>query len=563
MRAELPFFGLHENPSQIVTFYQFLGVPIKGSYTLTFTIWTRYTPSRVVTAADWGIEMSSAEEKRDLQARLDFIGLDQEARATLRRLAPVIDAGLPAALGRLYGKIQATPETAKFFSDQAHMEGAKKRQMSHWSLVGEARYDERYVKGVQAVGAAHAHVGLDPSWYIGGYALVMESLIHKVMAENWPSRFGRGKSEELARQVSTLVKAAMLDMGYSISVYLDIQAEQRRRAEEAKLAAEEEQEIALEALDDVLKGLSRGDLETRLSTDLPANFVRMAQDYNDSAEKLRSTLATVRNAGEGILTSTNGISQASQDLARRTEEQAQGLEESSATLHQLTQSVSGTAEGASKAAGAVDVALSEARASGPVVKQAVAAMGEIERSSDEISKIIGVIDEIAFQTNLLALNAGVEAARAGEAGRGFAVVAQEVRALAQRCADAAKEIKDLISDSSRQVQAGVDLVNNAGAALSQITTRIDDINTIVKTIASEAAHQSIGLNEVNGALSRMDSLTQENSAMVLETSKQTSDLRDAVERLVTALRGFKTRSAERLARDRQNRNETPGRRLVA
>ena len=203
------------------------------------------------------------------------------------------------------------------------------------------------------------------------------------------------------------------------------------------------------------------------------------------------------------------------------------------------------------------------RASGPVVKQAVAAMGEIERSSDEISKIIGVIDEIAFQTNLLALNAGVEAARAGEAGRGFAVVAQEVRALAQRCADAAKEIKDLISDSSRQVQAGVDLVNNAGAALSQITTRIDDINTIVKTIATEAAHQSIGLHEVNGALSRMDSLTQENSAMVRETSKQTSDLRDAVERLVTALRGFKTRSAERLARDRQKREEMPGRRLVA
>ncbi|WP_105425475.1 globin-coupled sensor protein [Neorhizobium tomejilense] len=507
--------------------------------------------------------MSSAEEKRELQKRLDFIGLDQEARSTLRRLAPTINAGLSAALGALYKKIQSTPDTAKFFTNQAHVESAKKRQMSHWNVVGEAKYDERYVESVQAVGVAHAHSGLDPRWHIGGQALVVESLIHKVMAENWPSRFGRGKSEKLAKDVATLVKAAMLDLDYSISAYLEIQAEQRRHAEEAKLAADEEQEVALEALDDVLKGLAAGDLESRLSSALPENFVRMAEGYNGSAEKLRGTLATVRHAGEEILVSTNGISQASKDLARRTEEQAQGLEESSATLHQLTHSVSGTAEGASKAAGAVDVALSEARASGPVVKQAVAAMGEIERSSDEISKIIGVIDEIAFQTNLLALNAGVEAARAGEAGRGFAVVAQEVRALAQRCADAAKEIKDLISDSSRQVQAGVDLVNNAGAALSQITTRIDDINTIVKTIATEAAHQSIGLHEVNGALSRMDSLTQENSAMVLETSKQTSDLRDAVERLVTALRGFKTRSAERLARDRQKREEIPGRRLVA
>ncbi|WP_105403046.1 globin-coupled sensor protein [Neorhizobium sp. T7_12] len=504
--------------------------------------------------------MSSAEEKRELQKRLDFIGLDQEARSTLRRLAPTINAGLSAALGALYKKIQSTPDTAKFFTNQAHVESAKKRQMSHWNAVGEAKYDERYV---EAARAAEAHAGLDPRWHIGGQALVVESLIHKVMAENWPSRFGRGKSEKLAKDVATLVKAAMLDLDYSISAYLEIQAEQRRHAEEAKLAADEEQEVALEALDDVLKGLAAGDLESRLSSALPENFVRMAEGYNGSAERLRGTLATVRHAGEEILVSTNGISQASKDLARRTEEQAQGLEESSATLHQLTHSVSGTAEGASKAAGAVDVALSEARASGPVVKQAVAAMGEIERSSDEISKIIGVIDEIAFQTNLLALNAGVEAARAGEAGRGFAVVAQEVRALAQRCADAAKEIKDLISDSSRQVQAGVDLVNNAGAALSQITTRIDDINTIVRTIATEAAHQSIGLHEVNGALSRMDSLTQENSAMVLETSKQTSDLRDAVERLVTALRGFKTRSAERLARDRQKRDEMPGRRLVA
>ncbi|WP_117192319.1 globin-coupled sensor protein [Rhizobium terrae] len=506
--------------------------------------------------------MSSAEEKRELQKRLDFIGLDQESRAVLKRLAPMIDASLATALGALYKKIQSTPDTARFFSSQSHMEAAKKRQASHWNVLAEARYDERYVEGVRAVGAAHAHAGLDPRWYIGGYAIVMEHLIHTVMAANWPSRFGRGNSQKLAKEISTLVKAAMLDMDYSISVYLDIQAEERRRAEEDKRTADQAQEVALEALDDVLKGLATGDLEARLSNDLPVNFGRMVEDYNNSAEKLRITLATVRHAGEEILVSTNAITKASQDLARRTEEQAQGLEESSATLHQLTQSVSGTAGGASKAASAVDVALSEARASGPVVKQAVAAMGEIERSSDEISKIIGVIDEIAFQTNLLALNAGVEAARAGEAGRGFAVVAQEVRALAQRCADAAKEIKDLISDSSRQVQAGVDLVNNAGTALGQITTRIDDINSIVRTIATEAGHQSVGLHEVNGALSRMDTLTQENSAMVLESAKQTADLRDAVERLVTALRGFKTRSAERLARDRQAREQDVRRRVA-
>ncbi|OHV84879.1 globin-coupled sensor protein [Rhizobium sp. LCM 4573] len=493
--------------------------------------------------------MSSAEEKRELQKRLDFLGFDQESRSTLRDLSPVINASISEALDTLYRKINATPEIASLFSGQGHMDSAKKRQMSHWAVVGEASFDERYVEGVRAVGAAHARIGLDPHWYIGGYALVMERLIHAVVAERWPSRFGRGNSAKLASEISTLVKAAMLDMDYSITAYLDIMAAERKRAEEARRAGEEEQEIALEALDRVLQGLSAGDLETRLPDSLPVNFSRMVRDYNNSAEKLRSTLATVHNTGEEILASTNAISQATKDLARRTDEQASGLEESSSTLHELTQSVADTAEGANKAAVAVDVALSEARASGPVVKQAVTAMGAIEQSSEEISKIIGVIDEIAFQTNLLALNAGVEAARAGEAGRGFAVVAQEVRALAQRCADAAKEIKDLISGSSKQIQAGVDLVNNAGHALGQITSRIDDINTIVKNIAAAAASQSAGLQEVNGSLGRMDSLTQQNASMVQETSTRTSDLRDAVERLVTALRGFKTRGAAELGRD--------------
>ena len=188
----------------------------------------------------------------------------------------------------------------------------------------------------------------------------------------------------------------------------------------------------------------------------------------------------------------------------------------------------------------VGVALTEARVSEEVVSRAVEAMGAIEKSSDGISKIIGVIDEIAFQTNLLALNAGVEAARAGEAGRGFAVVAQEVRELAQRCASAAREIKGLISQSSSQVQTGVGLVNNAGEALEKIIVRIGEINDIVSKIASAAADQSGGLREVNTSISSMDQITQRNAAMVEETSAQTVTLSDEAQRLVAALQGFKT-----------------------
>ncbi|GEO83619.1 methyl-accepting chemotaxis protein [Ciceribacter naphthalenivorans] len=458
----------------------------------------------------------------------------------LRALAPSVSKNIGAALEVFYKKVRSTPQTAAFFRNEDHIQGAKKRQESHWGVVTTAQFDERYVEGVTAVGKAHARIGLEPRWYIGGYALLVEQLIHAVVRERWPSRFARKEGKVLGEEIGVLVKAALLDMDYSITVYLDILAAERKAAEDARAKAEQEQAVALAALSDVLNRLSGGDLEAKLSPEQPENFVGMAHDYNSSVETLRGTIGTVRSAAEEILRSTTAISEASNHLAQRTEQQAAGLEESTAAVHELTQNVALTADGAHRAANVVSVALGEARVSGEVVMRAVTAMGAIEKSSDEISKIIGVIDEIAFQTNLLALNAGVEAARAGEAGRGFAVVAQEVRELAQRCASAAREIKALISQSSGQVQAGVGLVNNAGEALDQIISRIGEINGIVTGIASAASDQSVGLREVNAAVASMDTITQQNAAMVEETSAQTLTLRDEVERLVNALSGFKT-----------------------
>ena len=484
--------------------------------------------------------MMTAEEKAALAKRLDFIGLDAEALDVLRGLGPTIRTHVGAALDVFYQKVRATPETARFFRSPEHVSGAKARQEEHWGVVGTANYDDRYVEGVQAVGRAHARIGLEPRWYIGGYAVLLEQLVHTVITQRWPSRFGRGGSEKLAQEVGVVVKAALLDMDYSISIYLDILAEQRDQAEATRIKAEQEQAQALAVLTDALSRLAKGDLEYHLADDLPANFQQVAKDYNRSVESLADTLSIARSAGEEILKSTSSIADATGNLAHRTEQQAAGLEESTAALHELSGSVSTAAEGAQKAASVVRVTLSEAQSSGEVVTRAVDAMGAIEQSSDAISKIIGVIDEIAFQTNLLALNAGVEAARAGEAGRGFAVVAQEVRELAQRCANAAREIKGLISQSSDQVQSGVGLVNSAGEALRNIITRIDEINTIVAKIALAASDQSGGLKEVSTAIGSMDSITQQNAAMVEETSAQTQTLRDEVERLVGALRGFKT-----------------------
>jgi len=225
----------------------------------------------------------------------------------------------------------------------------------------------------------------------------------------------------------------------------------------------------------------------------------------------------VTNAG-GISSGTTEISQASDDLARRTEQQAATLEQTAAALDEITATVGKTADGARQTSQAVRATRDEAARSGDVVREAVGAMQAIESSARQIAQIIGVIDEIAFQTNLLALNAGVEAARAGDAGRGFAVVASEVRALAQRSAEAAKEIKALISTSTQQVDSGVKLVGQAGQALGRIAEGVDSINGLVSDIAASAAEQATALAEVNSAINQMDQTTQQNAAMVEEST---------------------------------------------
>ena len=490
--------------------------------------------------------------------RLEFLGLDDSQKAILKSLQPTVKESIGAALDAFYKKVKATPETARFFREEAHMKAAKGLQATHWEKISSGALDEAYVASVTTIGKTHARIGLEPRWYIAGYALVLEQLIHATMSKHWPGMFGKGKSEGLASEISVIIKAALLDMDYAISVYLDELARQREQAEAARKQAEAEQEIALGELARVLALLSDKDLESRLPGGLPDNYARMADNYNSAVETLRESISMVRLAAQQILGSSRQISEATSSLAQRTEQQAASIEESSAALHELSESVTATAQGARKAADVTRDALSVAQSSGAVVSDAVAAMGAIERSSTEISKIISVIDEIAFQTNLLALNAGVEAARAGEAGRGFAVVAQEVRELAQRSANAAKEIKTIIAESSSQVQTGVSLVNKSGESLGDIIDRVHELDKIIQGIAAATGEQSSGLAEVSGAVGDMDTITQHNATMVDKTSNQIADLTSEVERLTIALRGFKSRDPNRdapnLGRDDRRQN---------
>ncbi|HZZ30880.1 MAG TPA: HAMP domain-containing methyl-accepting chemotaxis protein [Phenylobacterium sp.] len=315
--------------------------------------------------------------------------------------------------------------------------------------------------------------------------------------------------------------------------------EERARNEAEREAAAKQQAMVVESLATGLSRLSDGDLMFRLTTAFATEYEKLRSDFNDAMEKLEDTMKVVSANTDGIRSGAEEISQASDDLSRRTEQQAASLEETAAALDEITATVRKTASGAKDASEVVTLAKAEAEHSGAVVAEAVQAMGEIEQSSGQISQIIGVIDEIAFQTNLLALNAGVEAARAGDAGKGFAVVASEVRALAQRSAEAAKEIKTLISASSHQVGQGVALVGDTGRALQSIVTQVAKIDTLVLEIAASAQEQATGLQQVNTAVNQMDQVVQQNAAMVEEQTAATHSLKSETGELAALIGRFK------------------------
>jgi methyl-accepting chemotaxis protein len=316
------------------------------------------------------------------------------------------------------------------------------------------------------------------------------------------------------------------------------EAEAQHVAESERLRAQQMSQ-ATSSLGEGLKSLSSGDLTFRLTQPFAADFEGLRSDFNAAVMQLSESLRSVADATGSIDSGAREISQSADDLSRRTEQQAASLEETAAALDQITNNVSNSSKRTDEARNVAIEANRSARHSGEVVASAVSAMQRIEQSSSQISSIIGVIDEIAFQTNLLALNAGVEAARAGEAGKGFAVVAQEVRELAQRSAQAAKEIKDLIRNSSTEVSTGVKLVQETGEALKVIEAQVVTINTQLDAIATSAREQSVGLAEVNTAVNQMDQVTQQNAAMVEESTAASATLATEVNRLRDIISDFR------------------------
>lgn len=486
----------------------------------------------------------SEQELPDIKARQDFMGMNESDFRSLRSIQALIDQDLRKSLEKLYTQIRRTPQARAFFSSESHIAQAHRAQQAHWQRIAAADFGPDYVRKVQGIGAAHARIGLEPSLYIGGYGVILNHLLRAVIDDGLKrggllSRITGRQAGQVADSVSALSKAVLIEIDLTVSCYLDkieqkrleLQAEQERRAEEDR--------YVIDVLGKALTALANGDLVCRIDKDrIPDRLDALRQHFNRTAEKLEQSLQKISSNASDVALNAEGIRQSAEYLSQRSEQQAATQEEMSAALLQITQGVGKTADETQKANHMADMVRTDAEQAGKVVQDAVDAMSRIETSSAEIAGIISIINEISVQTNILALNAGVEAARAGDVGRGFAVVANEVRALAQRSADAATEISSLIGLSGSNVKSGSVHVNDAGAALRRIVTQIHEINNTVASIATSTHGQSVSITELSNAMGELELTTQKNASAAEESASSARKLVETSDSLTQLVSEF-------------------------
>ncbi len=463
-------------------------------------------------------------QQTSMKDRLDFIGMGPAEMARLRKQDKSIEHAMDRALSDFYVKVRQTPDLHKHFPTDDSTRSARKRQHDHWRRIMTAEFDEGYQKSITRIGDVHAAIGLDPRWYIGGYANVLHTLIEETVGRR--RTFTSGARRNLADDLSVLVRAALLDIELSTSAYLN-------RLDEARRKVEDQQRQDFEAIAAALSRLAVGDHSVRIDE-------RLNQEtrFNETAEQIGKMLTGIRQATSSIVAGSSEIAASADDLARRTEQQAASLEQTAASLEQLTETVNATAARAKEAEAIATRARVVADKSGNLADETRIAMRLVSEGATQMTQIVGVINDIAFQTNLLALNAGVEAARAGESGRGFAVVAAEVRSLAQRSAESVGTIQKLIDKSAQETRRGVDLVESSNAAMMDLVGLFQSVSSIVLEMASTTQSQALSISEINQAIRLLDNTTQQNAAMVEETNATTTTLHGEAGSLSRLVDGF-------------------------
>ncbi|WP_420003422.1 methyl-accepting chemotaxis protein [Arenibacterium sp. LLYu02] len=462
----------------------------------------------------------------DMKKLLATYDLDGAHLKHLVRAGELVIPILPEVLDYFYARVSREPEMVAFFKSETMLERAKAEQLSHWSKLLSGAFSEDYIESAARIGRVHTRIGLPFSFFNAGYSHATSHMQDLLLKRHAGGLLKRGNVREL---IGVLTRAMALDIQLIFDAHSEALLENQTRG--FRYMTE-----AIEALAD--KDLTC-DLPSSDESDFPKEFDGLRGSFNGALEALRSVIAGILASSQQLDSGAVEVTQAAQDLSQRTESQAATLEETAAAVEEISSSMRTSAEATQATSATVDSTRRTAEDGSAVVREAVAKMTEIAESSIQISKIIKVIDDISFQTNLLALNAGVEAARAGESGRGFAVVASEVRSLAQRAADSASEIKQLIDVSSKHVDSGVAMVGKAGEMLDSIVADINHAAELTREVASSAEQQSIGFNEINIGVSQLDSVTQQNAAMVEQCTAALFDMRNEASTLASLVSVFR------------------------
>jgi len=457
-----------------------------------------------------------------------FVSLSETNYKVFPKVRALVSRHARKSLDKLYRLIASDPAAARYLPTEEQRKRAAAAQFNHWEALFSGRFDEKAIAKAEKIGRVHSDIGLTPTFYMGGYAVVLEDLILNLATSGLHLRLN---GREFGTVIATLVKAALLDMEAALGAYSAAEVESRNNL--------------VEQLGKALAAMASGDLRVQLG-EVPAVYQKLAADFHAMRYQVSSMVLQMTEVAELIGTGTGEITAAATDQADRTERQAAGLARTSEMMKSVAKAVETTAESAKQVNSSVSEVDEQAKQGGAIVEQAVAAMHKIRTSSEEIAKITDVIEAISFQTNLLALNAGVEAARAGEAGKGFAVVANEVRALAQRTTESAMNIKALISKSSIDVREGVELVDQTGDALARIIGKASEATAQAAEIATYAVAQSDSLRQVSTEIHNMDLNTQQNAAMAEQTSAAARNLGQEARKLTDLVAQFQLERRTRI-----------------